>query len=226
MQSSSLLHPHSYHPVFRTRISASGHENCTLNLYYELPPLIFVDPYELSNRADTYSYKYAGSSNLELPVFALGEDDSRNSTLLVTGVETLSREGVLEVEVPLHTRYAHTSTTGTTFQETKLSWPDAFLACSLSGSTSRPRYDSELPKMPTEFVVAFEAKTIVRLWPLEGVIPVETVSTPIGNTADVSTVELGTAVVIISAFLFLVHAVRRTVARIGSTTTPLSAKKQ
>ncbi|KAK7044508.1 RBR-type E3 ubiquitin transferase [Favolaschia claudopus] len=224
MQSSSLLHPYSYHPVFRTRISAPGHKNCTLNLRFELPPLIFVDPYELGNRADTYSYKYAGPLNLELPVFALGEDDSQNSTLLVTSAESLSREGALELDAPLHVRYPHTRATGTAFQETKLSWPDAFLACPLSGSTSRPQ--AELPKMPTEFADAFEGKIIVRLWPLEGVIPVETVRTPAGNTADVRTVELGTAVVIISAFLFLVHAVWRTVTRLGSRTVRLSAKDQ
>ncbi|KAK7044496.1 hypothetical protein R3P38DRAFT_2879097, partial [Favolaschia claudopus] len=67
-----------------TRISAPGHENCTLNLRYELPPLIFVDPYAIraGQPRQHYSYKYAGSLNPELPVFALGENDTQNSTLL------------------------------------------------------------------------------------------------------------------------------------------------
>ncbi|KAK7013194.1 RBR-type E3 ubiquitin transferase [Favolaschia claudopus] len=199
MQSSSLLHPYSYHPVFKTRISAPGHENCTLNLRYELPPILFVDPYQLSNRAETYSYKYAGPLNLEPP-------------------------GVLEIEVPLHVRYGHTSATGTMFQDAKLSWPDALFPCPLSASTSRPR--AELPKIPTEFAAAFEGKSIIRLRSPEGVIPIETIRTPVGSTADVRTVEIGTTVVIISAFLFLVHAVRRTVVRLGSATARLSAKKQ
>ncbi|KAK7039636.1 hypothetical protein R3P38DRAFT_2900944, partial [Favolaschia claudopus] len=113
------------------------------------------------------------------------------------------------------------------FQDTKLSWPDAFLACHLSTSTSRPRSDSELPKMPNEFADAlFEGKNIVRLQLPEGVIPVETIRTPVGSTADVRTVEIGIAVVIISAFLFLVHAVGRTVTRLGSTPVGLSVKKQ
>ncbi|KAK7039635.1 hypothetical protein R3P38DRAFT_2900941, partial [Favolaschia claudopus] len=73
-----LRHPHSYHPVFRTRISAPGHENCTLNLHYELPPLILG----CFTHAYLYKYAQAGPLNLELPVLSLGEDDSQNSTFL------------------------------------------------------------------------------------------------------------------------------------------------
>ncbi|KAJ7255875.1 hypothetical protein B0H12DRAFT_1113255 [Mycena haematopus] len=93
MQSSSLLHSPSFHPILKTSISAPGHENCTLNLHYELPPMIFVDPYELSNRADAYSFKYAGPSNLELPVFALsGDGDEKNAVLLLTISHPLSAD--------------------------------------------------------------------------------------------------------------------------------------
>ncbi|KAF7360615.1 Protein pbn1 [Mycena venus] len=102
MQSSSVPHPQSFHHVFKTSISASGHDNYSLHFHYELSPLIFVDPYELSHRADAYSFKHAGASNLELPVFALGSCDDGNTTPLVSAMQPLSEDGVLGVEVPLH----------------------------------------------------------------------------------------------------------------------------
>ncbi|KAF7344418.1 hypothetical protein MSAN_01923000 [Mycena sanguinolenta] len=47
--------------------------------------MIFVDPYELGNRASTYPFKYAGPSNLELPVLALsGDENDENAAFLVT----------------------------------------------------------------------------------------------------------------------------------------------
>ncbi|KAJ6495406.1 PIG-X [Mycena sanguinolenta] len=228
MQSSSL-HPESFHPVFKTSISAPGHENCTLNLHYELSPMIFVDPYELSNRADTYSFKYAGPSNLELPVFALsGDDEEENAALLVSVAQPLSADGVLDVEVPLHARYGHTRSSTSessenSFQLTPLPWPDAFLACptSAAGAESQP-----LPSMRREFAAAFDDAVIIRLSPPRGAISVETVRTPVGDADHVRSVEVGTAVTVLVAFFYLVRAVRRTIVRLGSPGVALRAKEE
>ncbi|KAJ7691586.1 PIG-X [Mycena rosella] len=118
---SSLLHEQSFHPVFKTSISAPGSdfEECSLHLHYTLPPLVFVDPFELDNRADAYSFQYAGPSNLELPVAAL-PDESSALLLRVVGRPQ-------DVQVPLHVRYGALGPTP--FQHTPLPWPDAFFAC-------------------------------------------------------------------------------------------------
>ncbi|KAF7344420.1 RBR-type E3 ubiquitin transferase [Mycena sanguinolenta] len=227
---SSLLHPESFHPVFKTSISAPGHENCTLNLHYGLPPMIFIDPYELSNRADTYSFKYAGPSNLELPVFALGGggEDDKNAQLLVTMAQPLSAEGVLEVEVPLHARYGHTrastvASSENSFQLTQIPWPDAFLACPASTTKAKSQL---LPSMRPDFAAAFDNSFIVPLSPPPGAVPVETIRTPVGDGAHVRSVEVGTAVTVLVAFFYLVRAVRRTMVRLGTPSVALHAKKQ
>jgi hypothetical protein len=135
MQSSSILHSRSFHPIFKTTISAPGFSNCSLHLHYALPPIVFVDPYELSNRADASSFKYAGPSSLELPVFALDAKDE-DAGLLVSITRRLPEDGALDVEVPLHVRYGKTAANRSPFQLTTVPWPDAFLACPASSSSS------------------------------------------------------------------------------------------
>lgn len=141
MQSSSVTHSSSFHPVFKTTISlpaTSDLSNCSLHLHYALPPIFFIDPYELSARADAYSFQYAPSGpfggNLELPLAALDADadaDAENASLLLSVAKDVS-----EVEVPLHVRYGATAHEGgEPYQLTQLSWPDAFLACPASTST-------------------------------------------------------------------------------------------
>jgi hypothetical protein len=69
--------------------------------------------------------------------------------------------------------------------------------------------------MQPEFASAFDGVPIVRLVPPHSAVPVETIRTPVGAAADVTRVELGTAVVVLAAFFYLVRAARRTAARLG-----------
>jgi hypothetical protein len=62
--------------------------------------------------------------------------------------------------------------------------------------------------------------------PPHGAVPIETIRTPVGAAADVARVELGTAVVVLAAFFYLVRAARRTAARLGATSTVVSAKQE
>ncbi|KAJ6459784.1 PIG-X [Mycena vitilis] len=219
MQSSSLLHPHSFHPVFRTAISAPGYTNCSLHLYYVLPAIVFVDPYELNDRGEAYTFQYAGPSNLELPVFALPAAE-HDPELLITVAQSLPEDGVLDVEVPLHVRYGATAKTSPPFEHTQLPWPSAFLVCS-STSASPPTIQApsaRLPPMHPSLAASFAAApstSIVRLSPPPGALPFETIRTPVGSAADVRRVEIGTAVVVLAAFVYLVCATRRTVARMA-----------
>ncbi|KAJ7211166.1 PIG-X [Mycena pura] len=229
MQTSSLAHPQSFHPVFQTTISARGFHGCSLHLYYALPALIFCDPYELSNRADAYSFQHAGPSNLELPVAAL-DPAAGNASLLLSITPPKSASGELldvEVEVPLHVRYgavAAQTANGSSlapFQRTELPWPEAFFACPARTSTDA------LPPMPPALAAPFGTSTIFVLKTPEGVTPVEVLETPVGAAADVRTVELWTAVVVMASFFYLVQAMRRTVVRMrASRSAPTREKNE
>ncbi|KAJ7717049.1 PIG-X [Mycena metata] len=210
MQSSSLLHAESFHPIFKTRILAPDSKNCSLHLHYFLPRSVFVDPYELSNRADDYSFQYIGPSNLELPVAALRQD----AALLLSIVRPLSDDGILDVEVPLHMRYGPAAL-GSSFELTELPWPDAFFACPHKSASS-----DRLPLMLRDFAILFDKTDIMRLEPPSGAIPFEMIRTPVGDTAHVARVELGTAIVMLAAFFYLLRATLRTMRRMSIVTLP------
>ncbi|KAJ7185412.1 hypothetical protein C8R46DRAFT_1288113 [Mycena filopes] len=211
MQSSSLLHPESFHPPSSAHESpAPAHSflNCSLHLHYALPHMLFVDPFELTNRAAEYTFKYAGPSNLELPVAALDEDED-DAALLVTVAQPLPSDGVLEVEGPapcsLRPRCAQTRPSRSP------SYPGPPYS---SHVPQNPVIESEsnarLPPMPHAFALPFAGKRITHLPPPPGAVPTELIRTPVGDTADVARVELGTALVVLLAFVYLVRATRRT----------------
>ncbi|KAF7316102.1 RBR-type E3 ubiquitin transferase [Mycena indigotica] len=218
MQSSSALsHSQSFHPIFTTTISQtpSPYQACSLNLLYALPPLIFIDPYELANRAVSYSFQHAGPSNLELPVAAFDPSTSNSSLLLTVGREADSE---VVVELPLHVRYGPValSKNAKGFIDTEIPWPKAFYACPASADHELLSSDSPLPIMPPSFTTSFASQTIHLVPPASDAPAFEVVHTPVGNAADVRTVELGTAVVIIVCFLYLLRAMQRTFMRLKS----------
>ncbi|KAJ7623627.1 PIG-X [Roridomyces roridus] len=217
--SSSILQPQSFHPVFETSITADGFDNCSLNLLYTLPPIVFIDAYELANRADAYTFQYAGppsSSNLELPVAAVAKEDA--SVLLSTPWATSDSSRV--VELPFHVRYGPATDDEQTFVETPLSWPDVFFACPSGSDTSA------LPPMPASLSAPFASMSIFPVHPPPDAVPEEIIRTPVGTTADVARVELGTAVVVIASFFFLVRVARRTVRRLNSGNRVLTAREE
>ncbi|KAJ7133911.1 hypothetical protein C8R43DRAFT_641331 [Mycena crocata] len=77
ISTSALFQENSSHPVLSTLIEVSPDvEICKLYLHLTLPPLIFVDPFELANYRDSYSFEHLGSSNLELPLASLNGSGS------------------------------------------------------------------------------------------------------------------------------------------------------
>src|SRR6266550_3936749 len=122
----SVLHPDDgFHPTATTTFQIpTEFEQCTVHLVYTLPPLVFVDKYELANHHESYSFDFWGTSNLEYPVFAVEQSDS----ILLVNV----KQGT-EVRVQLHLRYGKP---GDGFDETRLSWPAGFLACPVSGESA------------------------------------------------------------------------------------------
>ena len=142
---SSITPEDGFHPTSTTRIiishgilPSSVTSNCTLHLYFSLPPLIFIDPYELSNHAEFYTFKYWGTANLELPVQVV----SQNNSGLLLNVNVPSEhvddpyseadeiDVALEIKVPLHLRYGNPgSASNCGYHITEMDWPTGFLLC-------------------------------------------------------------------------------------------------
>lgn len=127
----SSLNPHEgFHTTSTNRIYISKvpSRNCSLHLSYTLPPLVFVDQYELIHYSHSYTFRHAGTSNLELPLTAV--DPSGSSLLLDVSMpeETQSDSMIIDVKVPLHMRYGEPASAGG-FSEVKMTWPLVFFAC-------------------------------------------------------------------------------------------------
>lgn len=124
---SSVFPKDGFHPISTTTISSPTFElGCSLHLHFSLPPLIFVDPYELAHHEQFYTFKHWGTSNLELPVTAV--DEGGSSVLLNVDIPEGAKE--VEVKLPLHLRYgnpAEASSSG--HHSVEMAWPNGFLAC-------------------------------------------------------------------------------------------------
>lgn len=142
----SHLHPaHGFHPSSRNTLTLlHHHQNCTIHLYYTLPPQIFVDPHELALRRASYAYRHWGSTELEKPAYALDSGEADTEVLVifedtkflvgVDGTDTAAQREVM-VDVPMHLRYGRPSASGG-YEEVQLRWPTAFLLCPSDLSSS------------------------------------------------------------------------------------------
>jgi hypothetical protein len=141
---SSIAPSNGFHPTSSTNIIFNNRtqvfsSNCTLHLYFTLPPLIFVDPYELAHHAQSYTFKHWGTANLELPVHAVPQNDSMLLINLKTPLDDDLRphpeagesDVGIEVKVPLHLRYGDPRSASDSGHHTAdMDWPTGFLACS------------------------------------------------------------------------------------------------
>ena len=136
----SISPAYGYHRTSLTRISFTdpellGHaQNCTLHLHFILPPLVFVDPYELAHYEESYTFRHWGTTNLELPVTAVPKE---NASLLLTAKTTPSDAREVEVKFPFHVRYGDvTRASSIGYESTEIEYPTGFFACSWSGALS------------------------------------------------------------------------------------------
>lgn len=233
---SSITPQDGFHPTTRIIFSDpdllafSFSSNCTLYLYLILPPLIFIDPYELSHYAQFYTFKHWGTANLELPVHAVPQN---NSVLLlnVTVPTKLVRDNAyqegerLEVKVPLHLRYGNPGLASNSgyYHTAEMDWPTGFIACprNLSGFSQ----SETIPVLPSEVVSFLEAQTTDTFAASHVLVPVQpgnyvhehtlsppriTVRVPVANPTDLRFVEAGTVITIFAAFFYLAWISLRT----------------
>ncbi|KAJ6543540.1 PIG-X, partial [Mycena vulgaris] len=201
-QSSALVQANSFHPTLLTNVEVFEIDTCGLHIYYALPPLIFIDPYELANYRSSYSFQHIEPSNLELPPAAL---EQSGSSLLLT-VSVPRRGGTIDAEVPLHVRYGTTSANRSLalFQTAELQSPYVLLSC----PQSLPHKDTVT--VPAEFQQLFNP-AVSRIVPIAPHAPdsVGIVHTPIGIADDLAVVEIGTATIIALSFCYLLNAMLR-----------------
>lgn len=208
---SSTIHPsYGFHPTVTTSFHGISVEPlCSLFLLLTLPPLVFVDPYELANYKDSYTFRHAGPSNLELPVSAIGPS---NSHVFVNVSRRAVKEGSLQI--PLHLRYGEASIDG--FQTVDVSVPEGYVIC-------EGRAHDAGSHIPEEFITFFRQSNVSRLLPSLASDSVFHIQAPVGRPEDAPQVELGTAVTILLCFIYLIHTLYETTLRLGDTNHPKSS---
>ncbi|KAG7451437.1 uncharacterized protein BT62DRAFT_927143 [Guyanagaster necrorhizus] len=199
------MHPlYGFHPTITTSFHGIGLEpSCYLYLLLTLPPLVFVDPYELANYKDSYTFHHAGPSNLELPVSAIGPD---NSHVLVNVSHKAVTEGALQI--PLHLRYGQVSASMDGFHAVDVSMPEGYVICEGRAGSDAESY------MPEDFAALFRRSNISHLLPSETVFYVQV---PVGRLGDISQVEMGTTFTILLCFAYLIYTSYKTAVRLGNT---------
>ncbi|KAJ7503213.1 PIG-X [Mycena galericulata] len=203
-QTSLLRQPNSSHPSIETTIEIQTDLHaCSLHLYHPLPPLIFVDPYELANFQDSYTFQHVGLSNLELPLAAIHQSESA----ILLNIPLPPGGAPIRVELPLHVRYGAAS--AARYQVTELEMPFIFLSC----PKSIPYQD--FVSLPPEFKDSFDL-SFSRILPVRRLRQsVETIRTPVGVHEDLIHVEIWTAAIFVLSFLYLVHMIQQTSHRIS-----------
>ncbi|GLB44727.1 putative isochorismatase family protein [Lyophyllum shimeji] len=190
-----------YHPVSITTVNLEEPEvlkdsKCALYLHFTLPPLIFVDPYELVHHEASYTFRHWGTSNLELPVSAVPQNSSH--LLLAVTVPDDKRE--VEVRLPLHLRYGDLSKGSLHgYHQEEIAWPTGFLECPVSVLSA---IASGLPRLPSEIASLFDLSS-AKFIPISHSVPNGTnlVRAPTGSLEDLAFVEFGTMFTILLAFL-------------------------
>jgi GPI mannosyltransferase 1 subunit X len=135
--SSSLSLNDGFHRTSTTHISSSTpSKHCSFHLSFTLPPLIFIDPYELAHHARSYTFRHWGTANLELPVHAVSPTNSVLLLNLTVPQKTTNQlnNWNIEINVPLHLRYGDSSggNAGNDYDyyyNTEMDWPIGFVAC-------------------------------------------------------------------------------------------------
>ncbi|KAI9056646.1 hypothetical protein FKP32DRAFT_1615785 [Trametes sanguinea] len=183
----------------------------TLHVVHDLDPHLYADQYELAQRPG-YSAVLWGTTDLEKPVSAV---PSNGSVLLLTADTSHVLAGTpvnLTLEVPLHARYSR-PVAGVNeedaFYRIQLRPPIGFMAGEIGSEAQIPaalRPYASLngwPSPPLSLIpdVALNDTMIVTI--------------PVGVLDHLAWVDVGTAVVMITMFFYLLHAALRTAGRLS-----------
>jgi GPI mannosyltransferase 1 subunit X len=222
-----------FHTTFTSQIIVDDSPEltkCTLYLLHILPPRVFVDPYELANYKNFYTFRLWGTSPSELPVIAVPS----NGSVLLLNVSLPKHSPCLPqnitLDVPLHIRYGESVQLNTSdVGPMEVPWPIGFWACPSSRTfyhTVSACHDSQLdkasrsslaPGLPIELVGLLNSSSStfasVGTW---GHTSSEIMQVPVGLLADLKLVEGVTAGVILLVFLYLLRSACMTALRMSA----------
>jgi hypothetical protein len=205
----SLSTTGGYHPTVKTQLNAvPPHNSCSLHLTLELPPAVFIDKYEFP-----LDYRYIGHEDLELPVHALANNGE--SWLLVNvGSGATVKGSEVEIEIPLHLRYAQPKTGGG-YDVVDMNMPFVFWACPKSSMSYQPFHGvsgADTPSAATAtslhrlgpFASDFKGFTTHAIHSASSVSETSfTFNIPRGDLEHLKFVQLGTFVAVMISFLYL-----------------------
>ncbi|KAI1790705.1 PIG-X [Ganoderma leucocontextum] len=215
----SSLATQGFHFTLSTTLSvpiAHALDRCPFHLLYDLDPHVYADQYELAQRPG-YTSLLWGTSDLERPVSAV---DPKGTLLLITADNThITREqnSNITLDVPLHARYGRPSqSSDTTIHHIDLKLPVGFFAC-VPDSEYQVCSPSPVPDVLRPY-------TSLPGWPTLSLSVVQDtspndflrVAIPVGIREDVGWVDVGTAVVMIAMFFYLLFTSICTARRLAS----------
>ncbi|KAK9765980.1 hypothetical protein K7432_005270 [Basidiobolus ranarum] len=124
----------SFHPNllihFPTSDLSTPHALCKLNVFYDLPRDIILDPYQL-NDLEPYlgKAKIYGKVELEVPVSEISEKEAP-SLLISPVISTQDGQELVEIKVPVHMRYQLPANIGEgTHESIMIKAPYVFWSC-------------------------------------------------------------------------------------------------
>lgn len=140
----SYLRPSSgFHPTFVSCISLpSLPPSCSLHALYSLPPLLFVDPNELTQDHDLRT-----AVDLESPAFNLDQRPTRILYNITKNTAHFHPNGSVCFSLPMHARYGTPSTSRV--HPLSIECPQVFSSCPqsrMSNSPARRTLNHDVPR--------------------------------------------------------------------------------
>jgi PIG-X / PBN1 len=223
----SIAQPQGLHPTLQITFSNTSdlampnnrpeNSHCALQTYITLPSPVFVDEYAFKSNDPLFAQSHniqtthaiAGEVDLEAPDYTLEKWGSIVLLELATPQEniTLLRNRGWEVSVPLHLRYLPPSPTGASIAE--LPWPIVYWACTAEEGTKFPV--NPFDRVNVGFDGLYGPRTMFYYLEPDTASShngrlVERLKVPVyaSNKIDPTAVEVGTLVVILAGFLWVV----------------------
>ena len=211
-----MIHPTGFHPTlrlsFQSNLPEPHLENCSLHTYLTLPSILFPDKYQLSeplflaSKNLHFIRSVSGETDLEAPDWAV---TNWGSTMLVELAPPFKfRSGSpisWDAEIPLHLRYLGPNESGK--MKAEIPWPVVFWACAAEKGSKMSVNPFDRVNLGYEEIFG-PGTRFHHLNP--DVVPtrgdetlLETLEIPVLTLGSSARVEMGTAIVMVLALVWV-----------------------
>lgn len=197
LENANSLHPHIITTVIAPPPFSSLPSNeCWLDIVYELPASVFVDPNQLHDLADFRNARVFGETDLEAPLEHVREP--RGSLVIVRRKNRDDRR-TFKLDLPIHLRYQHPSYNAT-HRSIRIPPPKAGVTCGFGLPAIQhpllPRYAAVASFTP------FNVTT--QEYDLE-------LAVPVGRQEDATLVQIGTFVTVLACSAWIIWAILQSI---------------